>query len=299
MPLVTVGLPVYNGATLVGSAIESILGQTFRNFELIISDNGSTDATEAICRRYAALDPRIRYYRSPVNRGGTWNFNRVFELATGPYFKWAAHDDMCKPRFLECCVDILEKYPQVVVCYPKTAVIDDVNAYVGDYDDGFDLGSSKACERLRQCIIVSSRCNPVFGVIRSATLATTPLMGNYVANDYILLAQLALRGQFYEVPERLFLRREHNQRATQACHSLSEHLMWFDPNNTRRLPIRRLRLMVEYFRSVNRAPLSTPEAVRCYILLLRWLRWHWRSLTGEGLSAIRYCLTFKPHTSSA
>ena len=90
-------MPVYNGARYLASAIESILGQTFTDFELIISDNASTDDTPIICLRYAALDERIRYVRNDRNMGASWNYNRVYALARAPYFKQAAHDDLCAP----------------------------------------------------------------------------------------------------------------------------------------------------------------------------------------------------------
>lgn len=107
MPRVSVGMPIYNGERFLKAAIESILAQTLTDFELIISDNGSTDQTQEICQAYATKDQRIRYYRSAQNFGASWNHNRVFELSTSEYFKWAACDDICKPEYLEQCVEIL------------------------------------------------------------------------------------------------------------------------------------------------------------------------------------------------
>jgi glycosyltransferase involved in cell wall biosynthesis len=106
-PRLAIGLPVHNGERYVSQAIDSLLGQTFTDFTLIVSDNGSTDATEEICRAYARRDARIRYHRSDENRGAAWNFNRVFELADSPYFKWAAYDDLCAPHFVERCIEFL------------------------------------------------------------------------------------------------------------------------------------------------------------------------------------------------
>ena len=103
-PKVSIGLPVYNGERYLREALDSILGQTFRDFELIICDNASTDETAAICADYAARDPRIRYHRQTHNIGATANFNHTFELARGAYFKWAAHDDVLAPTWLEKCV---------------------------------------------------------------------------------------------------------------------------------------------------------------------------------------------------
>src|SRR5579871_3942080 len=112
---VSIGLPVHNGERYLREAIDSLLAQTYRDFELIISDNGSTDGTEAICRAYAAADPRIRYYREEQNRGCAWNWNRVFALARGEIFKWAAHDDVCAPRLVERCLEALDRCPEAVL----------------------------------------------------------------------------------------------------------------------------------------------------------------------------------------
>src|SRR5919109_5579420 len=122
---VSIGMPVYNGVRFLKEAIESILAQTFEDFELIISDNASIDQTEQICREYAAKDKRIRYYRNEKNLGAARNYNRVFELSTGEYFKWQAHDDLCDPQFLEKGVAVLARDPSIVLCYSKFLRIDE------------------------------------------------------------------------------------------------------------------------------------------------------------------------------
>src|SRR3712207_6191103 len=110
-PKVSIGLPVYNGEKFIREAIDSILNQTFEDFELIISDNASTDETAAICQTYAAQDRRVRYFRNLENIGAAGNHNRVFEAASGKYFKWAAHDDLCGPNFVAECVNVLDRDP--------------------------------------------------------------------------------------------------------------------------------------------------------------------------------------------
>src|SRR5580698_5675373 len=90
VPVVTIGMPVYNGARYLEEALRSILNQTYRDCELLISDNASTDATESICRRYAAEDGRVRYLRNERNLGAAANYNRVIHLASGRYFRHAA-----------------------------------------------------------------------------------------------------------------------------------------------------------------------------------------------------------------
>ena len=99
-PKVSIGMPVYNGEKYIREALDSLLAQTFTDFELIISDNASTDGTEAICREYAARDPRIRYVRQSENRGPTANFHFVLDEAVGEYFMWAAYDDLWGNHFL-------------------------------------------------------------------------------------------------------------------------------------------------------------------------------------------------------
>ena len=111
----SIGMPIYNGDEFLKEAIESLLNQTFEDFEIIISDNASTDQTQQICRYYADLDPRIRYYRCKENLGAAWNYNRVFELSYGEYFKWAAHDDYCAPSFFERCVEALDRDRNIIL----------------------------------------------------------------------------------------------------------------------------------------------------------------------------------------
>ncbi len=107
-PRISIGMPCYNSERWISPAIESLLGQTFEDFELIVSDNASSDGTWDIVQRYAASDDRIRPYRNPENLGASANFNRVFELARGPYFKWASSNDWCAPGLLDACHDALD-----------------------------------------------------------------------------------------------------------------------------------------------------------------------------------------------
>ena len=112
-PRVSVGMRVYNGERFLRPAIESVLAQTDTDFELIISDNASTDATSEICRAYAARDPRIRYVRNATNIGAVRNFNRAFQLSTAEYYKLANADDVCAPTLMERCAAVLDTHPAV------------------------------------------------------------------------------------------------------------------------------------------------------------------------------------------
>ena len=111
LPLVSIGLPVYNAERHLAKALDSLLAQDYESFELIVSDNASTDSTQEICTSYAKRDSRLRYHRAEHNMGAIWNFNRVFELATGEYFMWAAHDDLRDPRYVSACLAAMQSHP--------------------------------------------------------------------------------------------------------------------------------------------------------------------------------------------
>jgi glycosyltransferase involved in cell wall biosynthesis len=111
---VSIGVPVHNGEATLTAALDSLLAQRFGDFELLISDNASTDDTESLCRAYARRDERVRYHRQPVNRGATANFQAVLDMARGEFFHWAAADDMWAPDFLERTVAQLRAHPDFV-----------------------------------------------------------------------------------------------------------------------------------------------------------------------------------------
>lgn len=101
IPQISIGMPVYNGAQYIREALDSLLGQTFTDFELIISDNASTDATQSICEEYARRDPRVRYLRQAANKGALANFQFVLDQAQGEFFMWAAADDLWDKHWIE------------------------------------------------------------------------------------------------------------------------------------------------------------------------------------------------------
>ena len=107
MPRVSIALPVYNGERYLEQSIRSVLAQTFTDFELIVSDNASTDRTIEIVERFAAIDPRVVLLRNDENRGAAWNYNNAFEHATGEFFRWHARDDWFEPDLIESLVEAL------------------------------------------------------------------------------------------------------------------------------------------------------------------------------------------------
>lgn len=129
-PLVSVGMPVYNGGRYIEAALDSLLSQSYGNFELNISDNASTDETETICRAFCAKDSRVHYYRNPQNIGSTANWHRSLQLATGDFFMWAACDDRWSHDYVECLLDCLLSNPTAALAAGKTVYIDGVGNLV-------------------------------------------------------------------------------------------------------------------------------------------------------------------------
>jgi glycosyltransferase involved in cell wall biosynthesis len=236
-PRVSIGLPVRNGARYLGEAVDSLLRQTYTDFELIISDNASTDQTEAICREYVARDPRVRYYRSSQDVGLANNYNYLFIRARGEYFKWAAADDVHEPDYLARCLDVLERDPGVVLAYGKVRFIDENGGPLNVTDSGFDLRSEVARERIRYVIYAYSWVNAIFGVIRTDALAKTRLLPKYPGGDYPLLGELATIGKFVEVPEPLFLRRVHPAASSQNTHDVSYMVHLWTGSGQKCLPV--------------------------------------------------------------
>lgn len=280
-PRISIGIPVFNGERFVAAALDSALAQTFSDFELIISDNGSTDRTEQICRSYAARDLRIRYYRNDVNRGAAWNHNRVVELARGDLFKWWSHDDLCAPNFLEACVSVLDRDPGIVLCFARAQLVDVEGRPLQRYESSMTrMDSAYPHQRFRGAIRQDVFCVEVYGLARTAVLRKTPLIASYTGSDRVLLADLALRGRFHEIPSYLFFNRDHPTRSIRAY---APHLVheWFDPKLKGKIPLLRWRYLWEYGRAIAHSNLTGRERMRCYAQLPPWMCKYWRELAAD------------------
>jgi glycosyltransferase involved in cell wall biosynthesis len=279
-PKLTVGLPVFNGEKYLAGAIDSILKQTFSDFELVISDNASTDHTQHICREYAAKDARIRYYRNEKNIGASKNFNRVFELSCGEYFKWTAHDDLQAPTYLQKCVAVLDKDPSVIACHSETIGIDEHGRMRPAYRNLIrrdKVSSWKPHERFGEFLSIHTPVGVLLGVIRATSLRKTNLQENYVDSDRNLMAELALIGRIYIIPEKLFFGRAHPQSYTKKFYgdtfvatedNYRQQLAWWSQDDYCVSP--RLRNCSEFFRSVRRVKLNWSEKLLCYGQIFRW-----------------------------
>lgn len=266
-PRVSLSLPVYNGEKFIEQGIQSILDQDFEDFELVITDNASIDRTEEICIRFADRDPRIRYFRNDRNLGAAGNFNRGFELTSGEYFKWCAHDDFISPDYLRECVNVLDGSTGAAIAYGNLVGIDqdgNLNGYVEK--DLPDINGSSAALRFRS-LLDGGLVAAVFGLYRRDALAKTPLHKPYFTSDLALLAEMALLGRIIHAPGAILYNREHPTRSTMLRNT--ERVAWQEPNASSQNPLefsnRILQLTEVVFRRRREAPLRQTLA-----FLLLW-----------------------------
>ena len=268
VPKVSIGLPVYNGERYFRQSIESILSQTYGDFELIISDNASTDKTSEICREFAKKDGRINCYRNEENLGAAANFNRVFRLARGKYFRWATADDIVASDTLEKCVGVLDSHSEVVLCYPKTHLIDEFGNPIRQYEDNLDLRSTSPVKRFQLAMKQMGLMNVQYGLIRTDFLGRTSLMGNYPGGDIPLLLELTLYGQFWEIPNVSFFRRIHKQALSGVTTLEGEQEFW-DPKTKGKVFLRAWRHSSQYLKRILRAPVRVSDRVRLVSFVFR------------------------------
>jgi glycosyltransferase involved in cell wall biosynthesis len=262
-PRVSIGLPVYNGERYLKQAVDSILAQTFTDFELIICDNASTDSTAEICQQYAAQDSRVRYHRNSTNIGGANNSNLTFEMAKAKYFRLAAHDDICAPKLIEQCMRVLENDPSVILCY---TMIIDINEN-GEVTKTISNRIGVTGSIYKRFYEISSRkhaCEPIYGVIRTDILRKTPLLKNYTDSDRTLLCELALYGKFFEVPEPLFYKRFH---PANLYLDWRTRMAWFNEAYIGKIVFPNWMQFFDFYIRVFRAPLSIFEKLSLYLLV--------------------------------
>lgn len=288
MPEASVGLPIYNGEEYVEEAIKSILGQTFEDFELILSDNASTDRTREICLDYASMDKRVRYYRNGVNLGATLNYNMTFELSRGRYFKWAAHDDLISPEYLSECISVLKADPGCVLAFPETTYMDANGIYLSTETGDLSITEKNTAARLKRFVAMEARSNDIFwaifGVTRREVLSRTGLFGRYIANDQVLLTKILLAGPFRQVPKKLYFRRIHPKASTvmlPKINSYKERARWYDTTTRPKVVLPNWRLLVEDLSAIRGLALDKQSKARCYYLIARMFANRWKRLALE------------------
>src|SRR5262245_51423317 len=212
-PLVSIGMPVFNGERYLEAAIRSNLNQSYENLELIISDNASTDRTEAICRDLAASDARVKFHRNGRNIGAAANYNKLVHLASGDFFRWSNADDLLDVNLVAETLPILLSTPDAVIAYGRTCRIDENGRSFGEFDDNLDLRQDRPSDRYSAFYNRVTFTNIIYGVMRTSAVRRTPLMGRgqFPHADIHFMATMTLQGKFIEVPRVLFYRRMHGE----------------------------------------------------------------------------------------
>lgn len=290
-PSISIGLPVYNGERYIASAIDSILKQTFVDFEIIISDNASIDNTAGICKKYCSKDSRVKYFRNNKNLGSAKNFNRVFELSSGDYFRWHSADDLCAPTLLEECKKVLDTKKSIALCAPRTILIDETGDEIKKLTENLSIHDSNARDRLEKLHLNLKLCNAQYGLMRSEIVRRTGLEGDYPGSDIIFLSEMCLYGKFEQLDEYLFFRRWHNEASSHLDTTEAQQQFW-DPDTSGKFFMREWKHILEHLRIIGRASLALNEKIKVAALVLKWIRWNRTKLYNEAKFAIQYMLSY-------
>jgi glycosyltransferase involved in cell wall biosynthesis len=196
-PKISIGLPVYNGEPYLRESIESILAQDFEDFELLISDNASTDGTWGICQEYATNDARVRLHRHERNLGARSNFSYVFKNTFGLYFMWHAHDDLRSSNTLSSCIAFLDNHPDFVLCSTQNTIIDHGGQSLYPCQGNWQWDDDDPVARLRTAIAVGNPyAHAIYGVFRRLCLQKLlPPPHTALMFDGVLMPVVALAGK--------------------------------------------------------------------------------------------------------
>lgn len=280
-PKVSVAIPVFNGARWIRPTIESILNQTFENFELVITDNQSTDNTVEICRDFLQQDKRIVLHVNESNIGAALNFNRAFELSDAEYFKWASSNDIIAPTFLERCVDVLDTKPDVVVAAPKTQIIDENDEVVALCNEDMHLCEDDPFDRFTAFLDRVRFNNLEQALMRSDVLRKTTLQAVYPGSDTILMAEMAARGKVHQVPEFLLSRRIAGSSTTNLM--TEEEIATFYSPNTTHIPYLHLNMTAALIGIANRLDIPFRTRMKFYRYCVRHIVWSRRGI-GQDIA---------------
>jgi glycosyltransferase involved in cell wall biosynthesis len=274
MPRVSIGLPVCNGERYLAASLESLLGQTFGDLEVVVCDNASTDGTGEIVQDFMRRDRRVRYIRNQVNIGANRNYNLAMSLAQGDYFKLGADDDLLEASYVQRVTSLLDDDPTVSLAHSGIRYIGDDGApltydptrrrYVDqtgltcieppDPNYATDDDPVRRFHNVLRCSVTSHFS---LGMLRVSVLRRTHGYGPYYSADRAFLAEMALYGKFAAVPEVLFYKREHHHNSRSL--SPQQRIRWSGQTLASR--------QAEYLhllRVVWGSPLSPWDKARCF-----------------------------------
>jgi glycosyltransferase involved in cell wall biosynthesis len=278
---------VYNGGLFLAHSIESLLAQTHHNIELVISDNASSDGTQAVCEQIARRDSRVCYFRLPNNIGGIKNHTKVRELARGEYFMWASSDDLWQPTYIARCVEVLQADPAVVLAYAINAKIDEDGRSLGTVTPGLTVDTDDVVQRFRDLTQIDSPIEPFYGVVRRSAMQAAAPLPQHPGWDRFVLAEIGLMGRFRQIKEPLYTRRIHSNQSVSNFPSLRERYRWGNPTARHR------RCVWPYIEFASRfaavAWRSAPDwrtKLGCLMHVLKWCNWQRRNIWGDVVGTV-------------
>ncbi len=272
---------MYNGENFLEESLKCNLAQSYDNFELIISDNASTDETEAICRDYAASDERIRYVRNNVNIGAAQNYNELFRLSRGDYFRWSNADDLVDPALIERTLPILKERGDVAIAFGITNLIDAGGKIIDEYEDKIEIEDDRPSSRYKEFYQRNGLTNAIYGLMSSSAMQGTSLMGNgkLPAGDISFLAAMSIQGKFVRIPEVLFYRRIHDAAFSSNPDPEAEAQFWkASPNQVK---MHNWRAFSADGRAILKSKASLAEKLRMLNYCGRRMVWQRRLLMGD------------------
>lgn len=263
-PRVSFGLAVRNGEQFIRRAIDSLLSQTFEDFDVVVSDNASTDGTSSICQEYANRDGRIRYFRNVEDLGQIVNVNRVFQLSRGEYFRWIGTDDWLEPGYAARCVEVLDSHSEAIAVTTYFTITDSGGNQVYRPFDGPFVEAATPHERFARMLWFfhagDALWDPLYAMIRRETLERTALIRMIANADWLLAAELSLLGRFRNVPECL----AHRNKNYEIFDNRAELLRRYHPTRFAEIESSTLRLVRILIPIVREARLTTPQNLHCF-----------------------------------
>lgn len=287
LPLISIGIPAYNAAATIGSTIEGLLAQSCGDFELIVSDNASTDATRDVVENYKRRDARIRYERQPVNIGANGNYSHVVRCARGEFFKWSSSSDWCAPTFLERCLEMLSVHGDTVLVAPLTRLFQGNLDMWQDYAFDIEVLDDTPLARFKRLYSTLRLNNAMNGLIRTSALRRTPLVEAYLSADVVLMGHLALLGKYRLLPERLFYRRMEAAFAT-ALQDRAGVIRHHYPQLSARTLFQGSKRLMGRVRATLSAPMPIGEKLRSLVYVARTCYWEGESILEDLRGAWHY-----------
>ena len=286
-PLLTIGVPVYNGERFLAKCLDSLLSQTFRNFVLLISDNASTDGTEEICGRYVKADSRVRYRRNATNIGLYGNFDLLLRSARTRYVKLATADDFWAPTMLDDSLEPMESDSSLVLCYPRAVLVAEDGSEIRRYEQHLHLMEDDPALRFKRVLTELGLVNQLVGVLRTGVLRSMLPLMNHTLADRIFLAELSLHGKIMDLPKYQYFRRFHQESTSWDRKSDTHQIRRLFSSGTRRVRLATWKYHWGLVRRVLHSPVDSGRKLDLLRFLGKGIAWDRSVLMGECWQLLR------------